>query len=604
MKHINLLLLACLLVSALGAAQPLVTAYAATTITVANILTDDTTAGNGCSLREAITNANNDAITHSDCPAGSGSDTILFASSLNGIILLGTALPPLSDVDGLSINGGANKITVRANGAFRVFEIPVGASVTLQNLTIADGSGDGANIYNMGTLNLQSSILSGGIGTNGGAIHNAGGTVSVTNSTFTGNTADFGAAIFNNLGTVTVTNSTINDNTISGGGTGILYNNGTMTVKNTIVADGNGAALCAGNALNFASTNNLADDVSCGPSFLTWTLGQLALGPLANNGGSTSTFGLLPASVAINAGSNASCPAVDQRGTGRPQGTTCDVGSFESKISLTVSPTSLAFGNSVIGVASLPKTVKLANTGEANLIVGVITITTLVPGEFNIVNDLCSGNILIPGVLDAPGTFCTFGVTFAPTTNIAKNGTVFIPTNILASPTTIALSGTGIFGTNMILNPGFEYPYKQPIGWRNPAPPYTLNSVVDKTTGYLLSCCSLRLPGLNKLVYLYQAVSSAGKIGFRFYISLSSKADNITLVLPSDVYKGELIFRDRANRPTEVFTFTFTPGTHDWEKLQYTIVTTKDYYNFIFRISVKSPTGVAWFDNATVIRLP
>lgn len=596
MKLIRSLLLVSLLISALGLSSSPV--LAASTITVTNLF-DDTINGNGCSLREAITNANNDLLTFPDCTAGSGSDTIAFSASLNGSILLASALPVLSDADGLSINGGTAKVTINGNSSFLIFDIPTGISVTIQNLTLASGAGgDGGNIYNAGILNLQNSTLTGGTGTNGGAIHNFGGTVSITNSTFTLNTADFGAVVYNNVGTVNITNSTINDNTISGGGTGILYNNGIMTIKNTIVTDGNGAALCAGNALNFASTNNYSEaDLSCGPSFSSVALGALALGPLANNGGTTLTFTLLPASAAIGTGTNSACPSVDQRGTGRPQGTTCDVGAFEAKISLSVSPTSLAFGNAVIGVTSLPKTVTITNTGEANLEIGIITITTLIPGEFNIVDDLCSG------VTIAPTGTCTFGVTFAPTTNVAKTGTVIIPSNILASPTTISLTGTGIFGTNLILNPGFEYPYKQPIGWRNPAPPYTLNSVVDKTMGYL-SCCALRLPGKGRLLNIYQAVASAGKVGFRFAIKLSSKADNISLVNPGDVYKGEVIFRDRANRPVEVFTFAFAPGTHDWEHQIFLIVTTKDFYNFVFRISVNSPTGVAWFDNAAVIRLP
>jgi len=593
MKHINFLLLACLLVAAVGVFQVPTPVRAASTITVTTLV-DDTTNLNGCSLREAITNANNDAVTFPDCIAGSGTDTIVFTSGLNGPILLTSNLPSLSDTDGLSINGGVNKITINGNNLYSIFDIPAAVTVTLQNLTITNGLGNGGIIYNAGTLNLQSSTLTGGSGTLGGAVYNTTtGTANVTNSTFSLNTALFGGAIFNDIGTVNVTNSTILDNTILGGGTGVVYNNGIMTVKNTIVADGNGAALCAGNAFNAASTNNLADDLTCGPSSTLWTLGQLALGPLQNNGGSTSTFALLPASVAINAGSNSGCPSVDQRGTGRPQGTLCDAGSFEAKISLSVSPTSWTFGSSVVGATSLPKTVTITNTGEANLFIGLITVT----GEFSIVNDLCSFTVV------APAATCTFGVVFIPVGTGAKSGIVSIPSNILASPTTIAVSGTGVTGTNLILNPGFEYPYKRPIGWKNPFPPYTLDSIVDRFTGFN-SCCSVRLPGKNRLLYVYQGVASAGKIGNRFIISLSSMADNITIVNPGDVYMGQLIFQDSANRPTDIFTFTFTPGTHGWEHLQYLVATTKNNYNFVFRISVKSSTGVAWFDNAVVIRLP
>src|SRR5262245_19348174 len=39
-----------------------------------------------CSLIEAIINANNDAATHADCPAGSGADTIVLPANANMIL--------------------------------------------------------------------------------------------------------------------------------------------------------------------------------------------------------------------------------------------------------------------------------------------------------------------------------------------------------------------------------------------------------------------------------------------------------------------------------------------------------------------------------------
>ena len=38
---------------------------------------------------------------------------------------------------------------------------------------------------------------------------------------------------------------------------------------------------------------------------------------------------LLSGSPAINAGSDTACPAIDQRGTARPQGPHCDIGAYE-----------------------------------------------------------------------------------------------------------------------------------------------------------------------------------------------------------------------------------------------------------------------------------
>lgn len=54
------------------------------------------------------------------------------------------------------------------------------------------------------------------------------------------------------------------------------------------------------------------------------------LAPLDNNGGPTLTHALLTNSIALDAADAALCPATDQRGVIRPQGSGCDIGSFEA----------------------------------------------------------------------------------------------------------------------------------------------------------------------------------------------------------------------------------------------------------------------------------
>jgi len=55
------------------------------------------------------------------------------------------------------------------------------------------------------------------------------------------------------------------------------------------------------------------------------------LAPLGTYGGTTKTLALLPGSSAIDGGNAAYCPATDQRGIARPQGSACDMGAFESR---------------------------------------------------------------------------------------------------------------------------------------------------------------------------------------------------------------------------------------------------------------------------------
>jgi hypothetical protein len=109
---------------------------------------------------------------------------------------------------------------------------------------------------------------------------------------------------------------------------GGIQNDGTAIVKNTIIANSGTLANCSGSFAS-GSTNNLADDGTCGASFTNSS--TILLGTPGNYGGGTPTIPLLPNSVAIDAGDAASCPAQDQRGVARPQGAPCDIGAFESQ---------------------------------------------------------------------------------------------------------------------------------------------------------------------------------------------------------------------------------------------------------------------------------
>ncbi|MEW5941896.1 MAG: hypothetical protein AB1750_19710, partial [Chloroflexota bacterium] len=143
MRHVNLLLIALIFGASLNLAQTPAPAVAASIITV-NTANDDTSSGDAlCTLREALTNANDDAATFPDCAAGSGNDTVKFTSGMTGSILLGSLLPILSDTDGVTIDGSGAEVIVSGSSAFRVFEVAAGVSATIKNLTLADGSGVG-----------------------------------------------------------------------------------------------------------------------------------------------------------------------------------------------------------------------------------------------------------------------------------------------------------------------------------------------------------------------------------------------------------------------------------------------------------------------------
>jgi CSLREA domain-containing protein len=334
-------------------------AWAATYTVNSTADTDDgacTSVSGGCTLREAINAANSTTGV---------ADTINFnLGSAATITLTSAQLPPITDVAGLTIDGGSADITISGDNKYRVFEVGSGAKLTLSNLTVANAhySSSGGGIDNYGTLTVSNSTLSSNIAARGGGIFNElSGTLTVSNSTLSGNSTDYdaGGGIWNS-GTATVSNSTLSGNSVPDGlGGGIVNYDGTLTVsnstlfsnsasegsgifnsrgatatlKNTIVAKSLSGGSCFGTITN--GGYNLDSGTSCGFPAQNSSKDPL-LGTLADNGGPTKTHALLAGSPALDKGNSFSV-TTDQRGLVRPSNFVgivnaadgSDIGAFE-----------------------------------------------------------------------------------------------------------------------------------------------------------------------------------------------------------------------------------------------------------------------------------
>ena len=166
--------------------MPALTTRAAPAVPTVGIIVDTTadeldgSPGNGqCSLREAITNANNDNGDQSDCPAGSGADKIKLPSgtyTLTGAPGDDSNLHGDLDIKGpLTIDGaGASTTIIQAgtntsNGVDRVLDVfPSAITAELNRVTVRYGKApdgvDGASDYDCN-------------GDNGGGIYNSQGTL-------------------------------------------------------------------------------------------------------------------------------------------------------------------------------------------------------------------------------------------------------------------------------------------------------------------------------------------------------------------------------------------------------------------------------------------
>jgi predicted outer membrane repeat protein len=178
----------------------------------------------------------------------------------------------------------------------------------------------------------------------GGAMYNEGtggaSNPTLTNVTFSGNTASRGGAMLNDAqsggsASPIVTNATFAGNHASayGGAINSYDVGGTSNpLLTNVILWGNTATLGSPVTIGNATIAYAMVEGGCpaGNSCSHLVAGDPRLGPLRDNGGATRTLDLGSGSAAIDAGSDAACPAQDQRGVTRPQGLHCDIGAVET----------------------------------------------------------------------------------------------------------------------------------------------------------------------------------------------------------------------------------------------------------------------------------
>ena len=253
-----------------------------------------------------------------------------------------------------------------------------GSTATIDKSTLFDNSAVvGGGIYNYGgTLMLNNSTLSDNVATDyGGGIGNSGnhlnldGSLNINNSTITNNRAGIAGGGISSRGTVT-TSSLITNTLVSGN---IL--SGTTIFDDLALYDGGVDSFVSG-GYNLIGAIGENINAFAGPGDQISITNPL-LGPLADNGGKTQTHALLPGSPAIDTGNDATCLPTDQRGITRPQGPTCDIGSFEKESAneLTVE----IFGSGSGVVSSEPAGIDCGSDCSEVFDYGMVVTLTAVP---------------------------------------------------------------------------------------------------------------------------------------------------------------------------------------------------------------------------------
>ena len=253
----------------------------ADTSSIAALVAND--GGDGISLREAITAANNttgeDAITF-DASVFTGGDNNLIRLTQGELVISDSLSIDGGSVGSVVITGDANGDDVtfagtsvtdvaasfRQNGGpeddflddnSRVLDFSGSGDLTLTSLTITGGritdnnaDGGGIRFNSSGRFSLNESSITGNsnLRSGGGGVSISDGVVSLTSSTVSGNVSSVGGGgIYLSSGSLSLFNSTVSGNRTTNGGGGISSENSTVLLVNSTVTtnasqfgDGNG----------------------------------------------------------------------------------------------------------------------------------------------------------------------------------------------------------------------------------------------------------------------------------------------------------------------------------------------------------------------------
>ena len=237
----------------------------------------------------------------------------------------------------------------------------------------------------------------------------------------------------------------------------------TLTLSNTGTAalSITSLALTGSNASDFAQTN------TCGSS-------------VAASGNCTISVTFKPSA----SGSRTASVSITDNASGSPQ--TVGLSGTGTAVVVSLSPTSLAFGNQSVGTTSAPQTVTLSNTGNAALSITSLALTGTNASDFAQTNT-CGSSVAASGN-------CTISVTFKPSASGSRTASVSITDTASGSPQTVSLSGTGAGTAGVVsLSPTSLTFANQSVGATSAAQTVTLSN----TGNAALSITSLALTGSN-----------------------------------------------------------------------------------------------------------
>jgi hypothetical protein len=235
-------------------------------------------------------------------------------------------------------------------------------------------------------------------------------------------------------------------------GTLTVYDNAASTPQMVALSGTGLAPMASLSSPSLTFTGQGVDTTSATQSVILSNTGSASMtiagitiaGPDAGDFSQTNTCGSW-----VNAGANCTINVTfTPTATGSRAGTltvTDGAGNSPQTVSLTgtgtapnvsLSTTSVSFSNQSVGTTSAASAVTVTNNGTAPLTFTSIAAT----GDFAVA---ASGTTCSTSAPVAAGSNCVINVTFSPSANGARSGSLALTDNAMSSPQTVSLSGTG-----------------------------------------------------------------------------------------------------------------------------------------------------------------
>ena len=179
---------------------------------------------------------------------------------------------------------------------------------------------------------------------------------------------------------------------------------------------------------------------------------------------------------------------------------------------MSATPTSLSFGDRVVGSSGAMQAVTVKNIGNAPMTVGGTSVSGTNAGDFSVVSNSCGTSV-------AAGASCSIGVNFTPGALGSRSASLSISHNAAGSPQVIGLGGSGTApvlvnaptsvvatGGDGVLGVTWTAPTSgaKPVGfgvWL-----YDANGYAGKFTYVCGTCTSAQITGITNGAPYYAAV--------------------------------------------------------------------------------------------------